>query len=101
MKNKVMILGKEWKIVFKKMLDSDGKCCPALREIWIATNIDETAVDRNVLIRHEIVHAFMFESGLGFNFVHTGVGVDETMTDWYAIQYPKLKAVYAELGVEE
>ena len=101
MRNKVTILGKEWKIIFKKMNDADGKCCPVIREIWIATNIDENAVDRNVLIRHELIHAFMFECGLGFNFVHTAKGIDETMADWYAIQYPKIKAVYKELEVED
>lgn len=53
-------------------------------------------------LRHEIIHAFMFESGLGANFQHAEeYGHDETMIDWFAYQYPKIKAVFEELGIEK
>lgn len=40
--------------------------------------------------RHEIIHAFLFESGLHENFKHPGWGHDETTIDWFAVQFPKL-----------
>lgn len=97
-KNKITILGQKWKIVFKNMRDADGRCQPGIKEIWIANDINEKAASVNRVIRHEIIHAFMFESGLGYNFEWDKA--EETMVDWVAIQYPKLKAVYEELGIE-
>ena len=41
----------------------------------------------------------MFESGLGYNFEWDKDGVDETLVDWFAIQYPKIKAVFDILGI--
>jgi len=48
-----------------------------------------------------VIHAFHFESGLGFNYQHNPLGVDETVTDWFAYQYPKLKKAFIELGCDE
>lgn len=51
-------------------------------------------------LRHEIIHAFLAESGLQSNFEHyTKFGHEETMVDWYAIQYPKIKKVFDILGI--
>lgn len=52
-------------------------------------NIDNVYIPK--LIRHEIVHAFMYESGLWNN---SEWGSDETLTDWIAIQTPKLFQVF-------
>ena len=41
-------------------------------------------------VRHELVHAFMFESGLGDNVEHKDLGQEETWVDWFAIQMPKI-----------
>lgn len=51
-------------------------------------------LDRKVL-RHEIIHAFLHESGL------STYGEDEVLTDWLALQFPKIAKVLSELGVEE
>lgn len=48
-------------------------------------NLDSVHVPK--LIRHEIVHAFMYESGLWHN---SEWGSNEELTDWIAIQAPKL-----------
>ena len=98
---KVKILGEEWKIYSKRLPNADGQCFPGIREIWISNSISNKATSINRVIRHEVIHAFMFESGLGYNFVWDRDGVDETIVDWYAIQYPKIKQVFAELGIEE
>lgn len=42
-------------------------------------------------MRHELVHAFLYESGLSINSLSpSGWVSNEEMTDWMAIQGPKL-----------
>lgn len=50
-------------------------------------------------MRHELTHAFLYESGLSVN----GLGVDcwhtcEELVDWMAIQGPKLYAAWQRAG---
>ena len=40
--------------------------------------------------RHEIVHSFLYESGLAQNMYHAPYGHDEMCIDWFAIQIPKM-----------
>lgn len=52
-------------------------------------------------LRHEVIHAFLNESGL----TSSSNSVDcwarnEEMIDWIAIQYPKIKKVFQQLGCE-
>lgn len=48
---------------------------------------------------HEIIHAFLSESGLSVNFEHCSMfGHEETMVDLIAIQFPKIYDVYKEVG---
>ena len=42
------------------------------------------------VLRHEIIHAFLLESGLQENFTHPEYGHDETFIDWIAVQFPKI-----------
>ncbi len=44
------------------------------------------------VIRHEIVHAFLFESGLGTS----SWGGNEEIVDWIAFQFPKLLEAFKE-----
>lgn len=44
--------------------------------------------------RHEIVHAYLFESGLGNDFCHPEYGHDETTIGWMAIQIPKMMETF-------
>ena len=53
------------------------------------------------VLRHEIIHAFMFESGLGENFSHPEHGHDETMVDWIAFQFEDIYEVFEKLGLIE
>lgn len=51
-------------------------------------------------VRHEIIHAFLNESGLKDNFEHAHrMGHEETMVDWIALQFPKILKAYQQLGV--
>ena len=54
------------------------------------------------VIRHEVLHAFIFESGLGENARESdNVFADEEVVDWFALQFPKLMEAYDTLGVLE
>lgn len=50
-------------------------------------------------LRHEIIHAFLYESGLGPNFEHyKQFGHEETIVDWFAIQYPKIEETFKSVS---
>ena len=91
----ISILGESWRINFNVKIDddADAQTDPHERVINVADDIAE-GTDVKRIIRHEIIHAFMFESGLGFNFEHKPYGQDETTIDWFAIQYPKIKKIF-------
>lgn len=113
---KVNILGTEYTVVFKNDEDvcaamnvnigeCGGYCSAAAKEIVIA-NLDrcnDTDQEKDELkrlnLRHEIVHAFLNESGLQDN--SNGVGCwakNEEMVDWIAIQGPKIWKAWQEAG---
>lgn len=46
--------------------------------------------------RHEIIHDFLFESGLA---ECSDWAQNEEMVDWFAIQWPKLQKAFQEAGV--
>lgn len=51
-------------------------------------------------LRHEIIHAFLSESGLsGGSSGNAHWADNEEMIDWFAIQAPKIYKVYNELGI--
>lgn len=51
-------------------------------------------------LRHEIIHAFLHESGLDACSGSTDSwATNEEMVDWFAIQSPKIFKVFQELGV--
>lgn len=72
---------------------------PAKNWLWIAT-VSKSAtqpVRKNLQVqimknkRHEIIHAFLFESGLAEN---SEWAQNEEMVDFFAIQFPKLMEVF-------
>ena len=106
----VNILGEVWKIKFKKakkdplLKTRDGYTDRTIRTIFIAKdrgtsgfhNYDEY---QKSVIRHEIIHAFLIESGLDNNWQHADeYGHDETMIDCMAMQHTKLQKAFAEVG---
>ena len=51
-------------------------------------------------VRHEVIHAYLSESGL--NSSSNGVECwvrNEEMVDWFAVQIPKIVKTFNELGV--
>ena len=57
--------------------------------------LDDFASYQKKVIRHEIIHAFLFESGLHECWTHKD-GHDETYVDWVAVQFPKLLKAFEE-----
>ena len=108
---KVSILGTEYEIRFvddendPKLADHDGYCDSSAHLMVVSTmkNTDvmskaNIGVYQKSVLRHEIVHAFLFESGFEGN--SNGVphwDSNEEMVDWIAIQFPKINKVYKEL----
>lgn len=56
----------------------------------------------NETFRHELIHAFLNESGLRWNSVAADHWAkNEEMVDWFAIQFPKLLKAFKEAGCIE
>lgn len=104
----VNILGTEYKIIFdvadEEMPEgADGCTDQSIQTIKIAefesdrNTIQDMDSYRKKVLRHEIVHAFLYESGMWNNSGSTNCwGMDETITDWIAIQSPKLFQAFKE-----
>jgi hypothetical protein len=78
--------------------DMDGYCDHTTKSIVIDTfkplpnsvkNLDEY---KKQVIRHELVHAFLFESGLGGN----SWANNEEIVDWIASMFPKMLKAFKE-----
>jgi hypothetical protein len=108
----VEILGVEYTIYErdrhkdKQLDDKDGYCDDSVKEIVTArlerevdSKKDLNAV-RQKILRHEIVHAFLCESGLGSNSnpVDGAWAHNEEMVDWIALQGPKIYEAWQEAG---
>ncbi len=105
----VNILGTEYTVVEtdketdKRLSDCDGLCDKSSKEIVITTEYKESELAnwewyRKKILRHEIIHAFFFESGLMENFENKPYGIMETHVDWFANQFPKIQKAFEEVG---
>lgn len=66
---------------------------------WSKESEDVKKEQVKATLRHEVIHAFIYESGLYGN----SLGVDawalnEEMVDWIALQFPKILKIYQQLG---
>lgn len=64
------------------------------------TNLGNFAEYAKLALRHEIIHAFLFESGLGANAIWHVEGQEhpEQMVDWIAMQFPKILKAFQDVG---
>lgn len=101
---KINILGTEYTLVIsdrkedKYLEKCDGYCDKTSHRIVVASEDEDNelkffSVYQKKVIRHEIIHAFLFESGLHECMNHAE-GHDEQMVDWIAVQFPKLLKVF-------
>lgn len=59
---------------------------------------------KNKVARHEVLHAFLYESGLAnnsYNVEDIGWAENEEMVDWFAIQFRKIQSVYQQLEIDD
>lgn len=104
---RVNILGTEYTIenmtssACKALEECAGFCDKTSKRIVINKKDENCDLDnfeeyRKKVLRHEIIHAFLFESGLHENFRHNEWGHDETTIDWIAVQFPKMLKAFKE-----
>lgn len=101
---KVNVLGTEYTIVtdasmekYPNLEGTDGYCDYSTKEIVVREKDDEDELGDftafiNKVMRHEIIHAYFYESGLYFD-------QTEMMVDWIAIQIPKMSQLFDEIEV--
>ena len=108
----VSVLGTEYEIYLNvphkddKMLDTcDGYCDWTVRRIVVADRHEaEQHADfearKKVCLRHELIHAFLYESGLDQNTTWDIEGQihPEQMVEWVARQYPKMLEMFRKVG---
>ena len=113
---KVNILGVPYELLYLEktadafLEEADGYCDNSTKRIVVRSYTKEEREEPMTLgdldaymrkcARHEITHAFLYESGLSVN----AAAVDawprnEEMVDWIAIQGPKLYNAWKEAGV--
>ena len=110
-KMKVNILGTEYTISIKtreedSLLDKcDGYCDKTTKNIVVCKIDKENCELGNPewyvkkVIRHEIIHAFLFESGLHECSNKSDLAHDDQLVDWFAIQFKKILDVFQEIEV--
>lgn len=83
-----------------RLTDIDGYCDYTTKKIRYENNynkndpvgIDDYEVITKATKRHEIVHAFLFESGL------SDLSENEMVVEWIAVQFPKMLKVFNHVG---
>lgn len=104
----ISILGTEYTISFvserdePRLKNCDGFCDETTKEIVVENyergelgSKGKLELQEKKNLRHEIVHAFLFESGLAEN---SEWAYNEEMVDWVAKQGPKLMKAWQEAG---
>ena len=114
-KQKVNILGSDWEVVegnsteYPTLMGCDGYTDSSVKRLVINSMDDfekdaEAKADlkayKRQVIRHELIHAFLEESGLSTNTTcFTAWAASEEIVDWIAIQTPKIYRACEQLGV--
>lgn len=81
--------------------DCDGYCDETIKTLVVKQYKRDEPGSKKALglqekknFRHEIIHAFLYESGLAEN---STWAQEEEMVDWFAKQFPKLAAAFREV----
>ena len=78
--------------------NNDGYCDCSTKTIVIDTfkdapgSLGDLELYKKQVIRHELIHAFLFESGLNV----CSWAKDEEIVDWIACQFPKLMKTFEQ-----
>lgn len=100
---KVDVLGTEYEVVFTDEKNDPllkgiaGYCDSTIKKIAVNVNKEDWNIKGeeyyiHATLRHELIHAFLYESGLHVecNWIH------EEMIDWVAIQFPKMSECFSK-----
>lgn len=105
---KIDILGTEYTLIVSqkseepRLKDCDGLCDETIKQLLVDSYSefrDDQTCKKNLAVqirknkRHEIIHAFLFESGLAEN---SYWAQNEEMVDFFAIQFPKLLKAFEQ-----
>lgn len=97
----VNIMGMQWKIVWRtkeedpRLIECDGYCDNSIRTMviewmqWDGMNYNNMASYTSKVVRHEMVHAMLYECGLD-SCAAKDWARNEEMVDWIALQLPKM-----------
>lgn len=104
----IRILGTEYRIVTDNELlcaaNNDGFCDTYEKVIKVrtpdkmlndTTNYDSKVKRYNEVLRHEIMHAYLYEAGLD------EYSTDETLVNWIAIQFNKICETFKDCLISE
>ena len=108
---KVNILGTEYEIImdalkeeYPKLNKCSGYTDFSIKQIVISKlERDEMTITdlewfRRKVLRHELIHAFLYESGLAEN---SDYAENEEMVDWIAMQFEKMLKVFEKVNAIE
>lgn len=103
----VNVLGESYVLKFipeeedEGLKDCDGYCDETVKKLVVKRYRRDEQGSKKALelqekknFRHEIIHAFLYESGLAEN---STWAQEEEMVDWFAKQFPKLLAAFWEV----
>lgn len=108
----VSVLGTEYSLFLDVPESKDpiletcsGYCDKTVKRIVVIdkgadTNLADWLVYRKTVMRHEIIHAFLFESGIGGDCKWDFPGDEhpEHMVEWIAMQFPKILLAFQTVG---
>lgn len=105
----VCVLGTQIQVIFRKEEEDEkleelgGYYDSTLKRIVVKIpeedklSVGDLEAHQKKVLRHEILHAFLCESGLDFSSCQADAwATNEEMVDWFAIQSPKIFKVYSE-----
>lgn len=101
----VNVLGTDYRLLIAdkstdaKLENMDGYCDTSVKKCVVETMQDDSIEAKENLVgyqnsvaRHELIHAFLYESGLDM----CSWATNEEMVDWLAIQFPKMYKAFKE-----
>lgn len=105
---KINVLGTEYKYFYRNINEDEklractGYCDHSTKKIVVcdqevdSMTVENVSMYENRVFLHEVVHAFLFESGLSGN----SWAANEEIVDWMAHQIPKIVQSLEEAGLD-
>ena len=109
---KINVLGTEYDVGFlderdeaMKAMNADGYTDFSIKSIKVLKNKEDDDVTKqknrikyqNRVLRHELIHAFLFESGIDSDMQFH----NEECVDFFAMQFEKIAKIFEDAGCKE